>query len=50
MVEAAGIEPASEGIPLEHLHAYPVFLGSHLKTPTGRILEVLAYEGSPLPL
>ena len=42
MVEAAGIEPASEGIPLEHLHAYPVFLDSHLKTPTGRIFEVLA--------
>ena len=25
LVEAAGIEPASEGIPLEHLHAYPAF-------------------------
>jgi len=24
LVEAAGIEPASEGIPLEFLHAYPV--------------------------
>ena len=25
LVEAAGIEPASEGIPLELLHAYPVY-------------------------
>ena len=25
MVEAAGIEPASENLPTEHLHTYPVF-------------------------
>jgi hypothetical protein len=23
MVEAAGVEPASENIPLKHLHTYP---------------------------
>ncbi len=25
MVEAAGVEPASESIPPKHLHAYPGF-------------------------
>ncbi len=25
LVEAAGIEPASENLPTEHLHTYPVF-------------------------
>ena len=25
MVEAAGVEPASENIPLRHLHTYPEF-------------------------
>jgi len=35
MVEAAGIEPASEGIPLKLLHAYPAFWVSLPESPDG---------------
>jgi hypothetical protein len=35
VVEAAGVEPASEGIPLKYLHAYPKFSVSPARTPQG---------------
>ena len=44
MVEAGGIEPPSESVPLGLLHAYPAFGVSRLRFPTGRISEALAHE------
>jgi len=42
MVEAAGVEPASENIPLQFLRTYPYDLHSLLKTPKGRIDQGLS--------
>jgi len=40
MVEAAGIEPASESTTLRHLHVYPDYYVSDFKMPSGRLFEI----------
>jgi len=47
MVEAAGVEPASENIPHGRLHTYPKFYFSSFRSPFGRISESLARWISP---
>ncbi len=42
MVEAAGVEPASENIPRRHLHTYPELSFSLFKSPPGWILKRLS--------
>jgi len=42
MVEAAGVEPASENIPLQFLRTYPLFWHSHPVTPKGRLYRLLS--------
>jgi len=45
MVEAAGVEPASENFPLWRLHTYPEIWLSPLTAPSGWILKQLSrYE------
>ncbi len=39
LVEAAGVEPASEGIPLKRLRAYPGLLIFAWKAPSGQGLS-----------
>ena len=40
LVEAAGIEPASESTTLRHLHVYPDYYVSDFKMPSGRLFEI----------
>ena len=42
MVEAAGVEPASENFPIWHLHTYPEVWLSPLTAPSGWILKQLS--------
>ena len=42
MVEAAGVEPASENIPHGHLHAYPEVCVSAIKALPGEVLSSLS--------
>jgi hypothetical protein len=47
MVEAAGIEPASESTTLKPLHAYPDYLFSGISLPPGRPPDILSLNLSP---
>ena len=42
LVEAAGIEPASESTTLKPLHAYPTYLISDTGLPAGRPADTLS--------
>jgi len=44
MVEAAGIEPASESTTLKPLHAYPAYLFSDTRLPAGRPADILSLK------
>jgi len=49
MVEAGGVEPPSEDIPLRPLHTYPDFSYSPLLHPSGKVAQELSWIHIRLP-